>query len=67
MTEFIFCQKCRGAGKYIGIGGTQKTCPDCLGIGKIEVKPEVIEGIKESIISEKKKPGRKKKVENGEK
>lgn len=61
-SDVIRCDKCGGRKSINGLGGMSKQCDKCTGIGYITIvsnEPEKVE----SAQVEKKKPGRKKKVD----
>lgn len=55
------CDQCNGRKKIIGLGGMQKDCPSCKGIGHITIKPKL-----ECIEEEKPRRGRPVKEINSE-
>lgn len=65
MTNLVRCDCCQGLKRIKGLGGIEKDCPGCRGIGWIAPpEPELVAALSETmdIAKPKKKPGRKKKV-----
>lgn len=59
------CESCQGRKKMLMLGGIEKQCPFCMGIGWIAKKidlPKAAEPQLESVLEPPKKRGRKKRV-----
>lgn len=78
MSKLERCDACMGKKKILGLGSIMKDCPECRGIGWIDV-PEMPKGNNlasvggsmdrdefNEMIKPKKKPGRKPKMVNKE-
>jgi phage FluMu protein Com len=58
MSEIIRCDSCRGLKRIVGLGMIEKDCPECRGVGFVELMPvEVItddaETVQDVITDEK--------------
>lgn len=69
MSQLIRCDSCNGRKRVLGMGGMEKTCQPCKGVGwiKDEAEHEIhTEGLKTPTgnpVIAKRKPGRKPKIQ----
>ena len=70
MSDIIRCDSCKGRKRVLGMGGMEKQCPDCGGIGWRERESQcdiLTEGLTSAAgnpVIAKRKPGRRPRIQS---